>query len=295
MTASQAISRDVTIGLPVFNGADNLDKTFEILTSQDYQNLVILVSDNASTDETPAIIEKWAARDCRITSYRQSENIGPVGNFDWVLSEASTDWFMFAAHDDDWSTNYVSALVARGKSESVCQLVVPKVSFTFPDERTPIVRSLDESLFQLEGTRKKLALLGAAHGSWFYGMYRRQHLLDVIGASASFPHTWGRDLVMLLPSILSGNMLGTNEAVFTHFETTLSRELYRPASAADQLALGRDFRKTALAILNEEAADRGEYLRLLIPVLGYADRHGFKLRRAVKNRIKEIFTRKPHQ
>jgi len=40
----------VTIGLPVFNGAATLGAALETLVQQDYPNLQIIVSDNASTD-----------------------------------------------------------------------------------------------------------------------------------------------------------------------------------------------------------------------------------------------------
>lgn len=281
----------VTIGLPVYNGAETLDKALRALTAQDYPHLVIQISDNSSTDETPTIIDKWAAFDSRITVYRQPMNIGAAQNFDWVLREASTEWFMFAAHDDEWSPNYISALIACANSVINCQMALPKVIFTFPDDRKPIIRALDESIFGLEGFRKNMALMRAANGAWIYGLYRRQHLLDAFEASASFPHTWGRDLVLLLPSILRGAIAGTNDAVFTHLETTLSRERYRPSTSSAQFALSRDFIKTALDILHKEVPSRIEYYKYLLPVLRYADTHGFKIRRAVKSYLKELLFR----
>lgn len=289
MADSPKISR-VTIGLPVFNGAETLDESLKALTSQDSQDLVILVSDNASTDETPEILEKWASRDSRITVFRQPENIGAAKNFDWVRSKASTEWFMFGAHDDDWSPNYVSALLECADKSPGCQLAVPKVVFSFPDGRTPIERSLDESIFQLDGIEKTKALLRSAHGSWIYGLYRREALLEAFEASSSYPHTWGFDLLLLLPNLLRGDLAGSNQAVFTHLETTVTRERYRPATSSDQFVLGRDFRRTAFKILRKEVSSQVDCFRLFFPVLRYADRHGFKLRRAVKNRIKETFS-----
>src|SRR5947209_4299427 len=42
----------VTIGLPVYNGASRLSGALRALRDQDYPNLEILVSDNASSDAT---------------------------------------------------------------------------------------------------------------------------------------------------------------------------------------------------------------------------------------------------
>lgn len=288
MTDPETDLERVTIGLPVYNGAGTLDGVIQSLSAQDHPNLVILVSDNASTDETPAILQQWAERDSRVVVFRQPENIGAARNFDWVLRNATTEWFMFAAHDDEWSSNYVSALLACARSVPGCQLAVPKVVFTFPDERVPIVRQLDEQVFDLRGLRKTRSLIREAHGSWIYGVYRRKHLVDVFDASASYPHTWALDLLLLLPSLLRGDVAGTNQAVFTHFETTLSRERYRPKTSSEQFILGRDFRATAIRMLRKEVAGWRNVLRLLLPVLRYADRHGFKFRRAVKSRLKEL-------
>ena len=65
----------ITIGLPVYNGAEYLDKALESLSNQKFDGLEILISDNASTDDTPSIIKKWQQTDNRIKSFRQSENI----------------------------------------------------------------------------------------------------------------------------------------------------------------------------------------------------------------------------
>ena len=63
---SQSEKLLVTIGLPVFNGERYVSSAIESLLGQDYQNLELVISDNASTDTTPEILEWWAQRDNRI-------------------------------------------------------------------------------------------------------------------------------------------------------------------------------------------------------------------------------------
>src|SRR4029077_11331014 len=100
----------VTVGLPVYNGAESLDRALGSLCAQTFADLSILVSDNASTDETPRIIASWAARDARVRVHRHPRNVGAKDNFRWVLDGADTAWVATAAHDDAWSPNYVEAL-----------------------------------------------------------------------------------------------------------------------------------------------------------------------------------------
>ena len=60
----------VSIGLPVFNGEKSLSQALETLLNQDYRNLEIIISDNGSTDRTPAICEEFLQKDARVKYYR---------------------------------------------------------------------------------------------------------------------------------------------------------------------------------------------------------------------------------
>lgn len=102
----------VSIGLPVFNGAPYVGGALEALLRQDHQRLELIVSDNASTDDTESICRDLAARDERVRYHRNPENLGPGANFLRVLSLARGDYFMWAAHDDLWEPRFVSALLA---------------------------------------------------------------------------------------------------------------------------------------------------------------------------------------
>ena len=90
----------VSIGVPVFNGEKGLAKALDSLLEQDYDKLEIIISDNASTDRTEALCLEYAEKDQRIRYVRQTENIGGVYNFKFVLDEAVGEYFMWAAHDD---------------------------------------------------------------------------------------------------------------------------------------------------------------------------------------------------
>jgi len=81
----------------------------EFVLAQDYRNIEVVISDNASTDDTAAVCERLCRQDDRIRYLRQTTNIGPVGNYRAVLEAASGEMYMALA-DDDWiAPNYVSA------------------------------------------------------------------------------------------------------------------------------------------------------------------------------------------
>jgi glycosyltransferase involved in cell wall biosynthesis len=103
----------VTIGIPVRNGARFIRDALDSAIAQDYPQLEILVSDNASTDETRAIVQDYAQRDPRIRYWRNPTNIGLVPNFGRVLAEARGEYFTWLACDDILSyRNYVTKTVA---------------------------------------------------------------------------------------------------------------------------------------------------------------------------------------
>ena len=56
----------VSIGLPVYNGERHLAEALESLLGQTYEDLELIVSDNASTDATEEIVRPYAARDRRV-------------------------------------------------------------------------------------------------------------------------------------------------------------------------------------------------------------------------------------
>lgn len=90
----------ITIGLPVFNDSEFLPAAIESVLAQTHKNFQLIISDNASTDETSEICRNYASCDKRIIYFRQPENIGAYANFRSVLLKCETEFFMWlGAHD----------------------------------------------------------------------------------------------------------------------------------------------------------------------------------------------------
>lgn len=89
------------MGIPTHNRAPLLAKAIDSILGQTYPNVELIISDNASTDQTEAICRGCAARDSRVRYIQQQNNIGSARNFDEVLRLARGDYFVWLA-DDDW-------------------------------------------------------------------------------------------------------------------------------------------------------------------------------------------------
>lgn len=90
----------VTIGLPVRDGERYLAEAVEAILGQTWTDLELLISDNASSDATPAICADYARRDSRIRYRRHPRNLGAGPNYNRLVEWASGDLFRWATHDD---------------------------------------------------------------------------------------------------------------------------------------------------------------------------------------------------
>jgi hypothetical protein len=110
----------IVSGVPVHNGASDLERCFRSLLAQDCPDLEILVSDNASTDATPEILARFAASDRRIRIIRQKHNLDMSANFAAVNDAADCEFFAWRAHDDwsdpDWARILVGLLQNNPKA-----------------------------------------------------------------------------------------------------------------------------------------------------------------------------------
>lgn len=101
----------VSVGVPVFNGAQFLEDALTSIRAQTYQNLEIVIADNASDDATEEICRRHADGDPRITYVRHPTNVGASKNFNFVLEQSSGAYFKWAAHDDVLEPEFIEECV----------------------------------------------------------------------------------------------------------------------------------------------------------------------------------------
>jgi glycosyltransferase involved in cell wall biosynthesis len=97
--------------MPVRNGDDHLREALESLLAQEFQNFSIFISDNVSNDETEDICREFERNDKRVHYERRLSEVSAATNFFDLVSKCESEYFMWAAHDDMWSQNWLLALV----------------------------------------------------------------------------------------------------------------------------------------------------------------------------------------
>ena len=192
----------VTIGMPIYNEERFLERSLASLRAQDYPNIQILISDNASTDRTEEIAKRIAMSDDRIRYTRVAENIGAARNFRQVLEIANGRYFMWAAGHDEWSEDLISASVATLETNEVASIAFA-TSFWINENGERIDRDTDYpdtrgmSLF----SRFFTVFWGNMHP--VLGVMR----LDNLRRTGSMQSFAGADLVLLSEMILMGDFV----------------------------------------------------------------------------------------
>jgi len=113
---SQADDAVISVCVPAYNGARFLDGCLASIRRQTVEALDILVIDDGSTDDSPAIAARHAQRDPRVRLVRNPSNLGLVGNWNACLEQARGEWIKFVFQDDEIEPDCLERLLAAGRA-----------------------------------------------------------------------------------------------------------------------------------------------------------------------------------
>jgi len=220
----------VSIGMPVYNGEKYIRKALDSLIAQTFTDFELIISDNASIDNTENICRTYAERDSRIRYIRQRKNIGMTANFQFVLDDAVGEYFMWASHDDEWCIFFVLKCVEM-------LLDNPKIGMAFTniegiDTYSRKYREMPSfAHFSGEDSFKTIfrfliqpEYFGKAN--LFHSLFKRQLLQEVNNLDFQIIHSdriaWGVDMCFNLGVLARGGMLVNDKVCFKkRYERTM--------------------------------------------------------------------------
>jgi glycosyltransferase involved in cell wall biosynthesis len=199
----------VSVGVPVYNGANGLAAALECLCRQTLRDIEIVVSDNASTDATAEICRRFAAGDGRIRYTRQAAPIQVTANFNFVLKEARAAYFMWAAHDDLRDPDFIERLVTALERCPNAILAFGDIVELFDGEPRPL--RLDfANVGQSAALRLRQAALFQLHH--LYGVWRTDKLRRI-----RWRHNdWWHDMPLMMAATLIGDFVHVPGVVFRY-------------------------------------------------------------------------------
>jgi glycosyltransferase involved in cell wall biosynthesis len=288
----------VSIGLPTRNGAARIERVARSVLAQDHSDLQLVISDNASTDETEEVCRELAAGDERIVYRRQPENVGILNNFVSTMRAADGEFFRWVSDDDELEPGCVSESLKVFEADPRLILVTAQISYTGDDGVTETA-AYEGSAFlsddPVERFAEMLRLLTESHLliDPLYGLFRREateaierrNMLredEVFAAKLALAGPWGHVPKVLghrhwkseTPSILARRL--DVPSWHAHFATTLQcREMLHwvgdpartPHLTGEQRASARaEIRRMWLRRQQRVAARRGRRLvRMVTP------------------------------
>ncbi len=103
----------ISVIVTTYNGEKYLAQQLDSILAQTYKNLDIIISDDASTDDTAAIAADYALRDSRIIFYRHDKNIGLHANLEYALKRIRGTYVAISDQDDIWKLDKIEKLLGN--------------------------------------------------------------------------------------------------------------------------------------------------------------------------------------
>ena len=108
----------VDILVATCNGEKYVKEQIDSILNQTYENIRVIVSDDRSDDSTPKILKEIAKSDKRVILNLQKERLGVINNFEFLLKQVKSNFYMFSDQDDFWLPNKVEKMMERQKQEN---------------------------------------------------------------------------------------------------------------------------------------------------------------------------------
>lgn len=130
---------DVTIFLPVRNGANFITQAIDSVLAQTYTHWKFLIVDNCSTDNTAEICRPYLA-DPRFQYILNETNLGVHGNFFKAISLCDTKYFAYLSHDDKYVRS-TSLAEAHSLLEADAELAMVNSPVSWIDQNSRTIRN----------------------------------------------------------------------------------------------------------------------------------------------------------
>lgn len=202
----------ISVGLPVYNGANFLERAIRSILDSDYQDLELIISDNGSTDATESICQAAAAVDSRVRYYRNAENLGASRNYNRTFELARGQYFKWHAHDDECHPAMLRRCIEALETSPQSVVMVYPLGELIDEDGNTITSILDRMALSDPRPHKRLAhllrTLNMCDG--VFGVYKTTYL-ERTGLIGPFV---GADYVLLGELAMLGEIAELDEVLF---------------------------------------------------------------------------------
>jgi len=268
---STANKNNVTIGVPVFNGASLIEQSLQSLCDDQLIKMKMVIYDNASSDETAQICQEFVQKDPRFAYVRNEQNIGAIGNFRKALASCETKYFAWRAYDDFSNPRYFTVLQGLLDENERAVLAAPDIL------TIKMARSKQRAR-PFKGGKGPVALLRHSQAAWIYGLFRTEFLQKAhTHVSENYPYLWASDHLVLFHAILREGVVGSGEAVFTQRDAGTGQNACQPQGLSEKKAVMSAYYHYCMTLMDEAELSRGQRTLLQLAVMRHINRRVVRL------------------
>lgn len=197
----------VTVCVPVWNGARFVADTLTCLRQQTLTDMRVLISVDASDDDSVAICQACAS-DARFAVTIQPVRLGWIGNVNWLLKQVNSPFGCIMPHDDLIPPDYLARLVTPLEHHPAAVLAYGDIeTFGLTEERIVVPGVTGDRL-----DRIVTFLRHSDRSAGFRGVFRTS-VLDQ-GRFLSAADGAGADMLWLLALAGEGELLRVPGVVY---------------------------------------------------------------------------------
>jgi glycosyltransferase involved in cell wall biosynthesis len=206
----------VTIAVPTLNRAAWLGRCIGSALSQSYGNFEVVVSDNASTDDTPKVLGQFS--DARLRVVRQQTTVSLLENWNSSLAYAKGKYIVFVSDDDIIAPHMLERCIAVANRDPQVTAILSLCDVYYPaDEK--VVRAVPAERYHTGIWNGVDLLLGCLRGNIPTVMCSIMMRTDALRVRGGFPvelPNFGADMAAWARLLLKGRAGFVNESCSTY-------------------------------------------------------------------------------
>ena len=155
----------VSILIPTYNRAKYLGDALDSALHQTYKNIEIIVHDDASTDGTRELLQRY--HDSRLRIIRTENNHGMLGGWNYIVDQAKGEYIKFLASDDLLEPICVVELVKGALDNPQASIITCERKFV--DDTGKVIKKMGFA-------KKDLIENGLLHAHWILTTLRENKI-----------------------------------------------------------------------------------------------------------------------
>lgn len=204
------VQTKVTALVPAYQAAEFIQPTLNSLSRQTHNSFSVIISVDLCDDETYEICLNHCSQDSRFSIIRQDSRLGYIGNCNFLIDQANSDYVTLAFHDDTLDHRYLKKLCAVLDSRPEVIMAYSDILANFEDgsQKCWRYKNLDGVVDRVE---RGLTILSRKDPWWVpaHGVFRLDAARKVLGLKAHAEGEFGSDWAWLFHMSLLGQFQRT--------------------------------------------------------------------------------------